>query len=326
MENNINSKDIIFRSKFSDNIQCETERDVFVSAFKKFISLDKNSAIDIIWQMSYNPCSPELWKIGLAPETFSEKVYSALRSELRHQYEKFHHLPGQISRDFWSDIVPVSEEAITAFDKLATKSNVVVATIIYQKCHAYLLAAVDIERVIYLVGSEKENEHHGGICALGFKSSKNPNESEANYLKSMHSYIYDLLYAMFNSGRYKKSSLVHKPFEHLDQQIKDKGNDLPFFFGPEDTDEAPANQVAEIQEEVLLEVTPIEKPTVCIPTFISITAENVLEHKDVFSAFAINRDMSGLIQLNQLGFDLNQVVAKEEAITNLLKASEALNN
>lgn len=318
METNIN-----FRSKFTKHIQNgDVEHDILLSAFKKFIMLDKSSAIDIIWRMSYAPCSKALWEIGLDPESFSEEFYISLRNELRYQYEDFHHIPDQNSRDFWSDAAPVVEEAVETFDELATHSNIIVATVVYQKCHSYLLAKCKekVERVLFLLNAYKENNNYGGICELGF------NSPEADYLKAIHSKIHGLLDAMFNSGRYPKTSFVYKPFEHLGQQIKDKGNDLPFTFGDEDKEEAPANQTDEIQEEVLPEVTPVEEPTVCIPTFISITAENVLEHKDVFSAFAINRDMSGLLQLNQLGFDLNQVVAKEVAIINLLKAAEALNN
>lgn len=323
-----NDTTINFRTKFSDHIQNgDTEYRSLISAFEKFIILDKISAIDIIWRMSYSPCSKALYKIGMDPESFPEEFYTSLRNELRYQYEKCHHLPGQISRDFWSEEVPVFEEAIPAFDELAAQSNIIVATIIYQKCHIYLLTAKDVEdinRAIYLVGSDQENYHYGGICKIGFKDQ----EEAANYLKPIHSKIHKLLDAMFNSGRYQKDSLVHKPFEHLDQQIKDKGNDLPFTFGDEGIDEALANQGYEIQKKVLPEETPIEKSAKEIvhnsTMFKSITTENVLEYKDVFSKFAIARDMSSLVELSKLGFDLNQVVAKETAICNFIQAVEAL--
>lgn len=321
MEKNINCTHIHFRSKFLKHIQNDFEHDILLSAFEKFILLDKKSAIDIIWRMSYASCSEALWKIGLDPQSFSEEYYTSLRNELRNQYEEFHHLPGQNSRDFWSETVPVFDAAVEAFDELMAQSNIIVATVVYQKCHTYLLrkCSEQIERALFLLNAYKEKNNYGGICELGF------NNLEADYLKSIHSKIFNLLHAMFFSAKYQKAALTHKPFENLGQQIKAAGNDLPFTFGDE-TDEAAEEPIDEIQEEVIPQESPVEEPSDCISTFSTITAENVLAHKAMFSAFAINRDMSGLIQLNQLGFDLNQVVAKEEAITNLLKAAEALNN
>jgi len=321
MENNTFS-DIIFRTKFSKHIQCDTEHDVFVSAFQKFLSLDKNSAIEMILQMSYDSCSEVLWKIVLDPESISEEMYAALRSELRHQYEKFHRPSSKDSIHFWAGVSEIAEKEKAQLMDLSGQTNIVVAAVVYNNCHNYILrkSLENIERVGFLLSANKEQLHYGGLCELGFAPK------ESNYLKTFHEQIYNLFNVMFENRKEQKVELTQKPFANLEQQIKSAGNDLPFTFGPEDTDESPANQTDEIQEEVLPEEIPVEEPTVCIPTFISITAENVLEQKAVFSAFAINRDMSSLIQLNQLGFDLNQVVAKEEAITKLLKAAEALNN
>lgn len=322
MENNINCTNINFRSKFSKHIQCEPEHDVFVSAFNKFIALDKNSAIEMIWQMSFDPCSEELWKIVLDPESIPEEMYAALRGELRHHYEKIHRPSDKDSILFWTGTSEIAEDEKAQLMEFSGQTNIVVAAVVYNKCLNYILrkSLENIERVVFLLNANKEQLHYGGLCELRFEPQ------EANYLKAFHKQIHNLFNVMFENRKNQKVEMTQKPFANLAQQIESTGKDLPFTFGPEDNDESPVNPLDEIQEEVLPEEIPVEEPTVCVPKFISITAENVLENKAVFSAFAINRDMSGLIHLNQLGFDLNQVVAKEAAITNLLKAAEALNN
>lgn len=320
MENNINCTNINFRSKFSKHIQCDTERDIFVSAFNKFLALDKNSAIEMIWQMSFDPCSEELWKIVLDPESIPEEMYTALRGELRHHYEKIHRPSDKDSIHFWTGVSEIAEEENSQLMELSGQTNIIVAAVVYNKCLNYILrkSLENIERVVFLLNANKEQLHYGGLCELRFEPQ------EANYLKAFHTQIHNLFNVMYENRKEQKVEMTQKPFANLAQKIESAGNDLPFFFSGQDKNDNQENLEDEIQEEVMPEEISAEKPTVCIPTFISITAENVLENKDVFSAFAINRDMSGLIQLNQLGFDLNQVVAKEEAIINLLKAVEAL--
>ena len=58
--------------------------------------------------------------------------------------------------------------------------------------------------------------------------------------------------------------------------------------------------------------------------FIQITPESVLANKDDFSSFAVDGDLNALIQIGKLGFDLNAVSLKKDAIANLILGANAL--
>ncbi len=307
----INTSAINFRTKFSKHIQSDVEHDVFVSAFKKFINLDEKTAIDILWRLTYNPYSEALWTITLDPETIASEMTAALRNELRYQYAQHH-------PDFLEAEVP--EECMDACSLVSFNTDSITAYVVYNHCNSVLyLDETSIQRILFLLSSDKENQYFGGLRSLNF------NVEEAEYLKPYKTQIYTLLNVMYelrkSEGRYNSN---HTPFQALGAMIQETGNDLPFTLG----DEAVEATEIPVMEEPLHEEIPFqaEESVQGGVVFNAITPECVLEHKDVFSKFAISRDMSSLIQLNQRGFDLNEVVAKQEAITNLLKAAESLNN
>lgn len=310
-----NTNAINFRTKFSKHIQCDEEHAVFVSAFEKFINLDAETATNMLWRLTYNPYSEALWTINLDPETISSEMTAALRNELRYQYTQHY-------SDFLAAEVP--EECMDAYTLLTKRTDAIAAYVVYTHCNIFLyFDEASVTRVLFLLNSDKENQYFGGLRSLNF------NMEESEFLKPSHMEIYTLLKAMYelrkSQGAYTSSS---NPFQNLDTMIQQTGNDLPFTFGEEQADTVEKTLVEETQGECLPEEIPAEEPAQelvqNIALFNAITAENVLEHKDVFSAFAITRDMSCLVQLSKLGFDLNQVVAKETAITNFIQAAVAL--
>ncbi|MBQ2835575.1 MAG: hypothetical protein IJE68_01910 [Clostridia bacterium] len=305
----INNNAINFRTKFSKHIQTDIEHEVFVSAFEKFINLDEQTAIDILWRLTYNPYSEALWTIKLDPETIPSEMTAALRNELRYQYSQCH-------SNFLT--VEVPEEYKEAYSLVSSNTDSITAYIVYKNCNSILyLDETSVQRILFLLSSDKENHYFGGLRSLDF------NVGEAEYLKPYKAQIYTLFNVMYelhkSEGRYNSN---HTPFQELGAMIQETGNDLPFTFGDEAVEATETTAMEEpLHEEISFQA---EESVQKIDVFNAITAEKVLEHKDVFFAFAITRDMSCLVELSKLGFDLNQVVAKEKAISDFIQAAEAL--
>lgn len=312
----INVININFRSKFSKHILSDIEREVLVSAFKKFVNFEKDAAINMLWQLTITPKSEVLLEIGLAPETISPEMDSVLRTELRYQYDVHH------SNFLAVELPEVCREAFSLFEN---HTNKVIAYVVYTHCTSFLfLDESSITRALFLLNSDKENQYFGGLRSLNF------NIEEAEFLKIYHQEVHALLKALYefrkSQGAYTTSNT---PFANLDEMIQKTGNDLPFTLCTEEQPNSAEKMLVDevhdrsLPKEIPTE-SPVQEPLPEIAVFNAITAENILAHKDVFSAFAINRDMSCLVELSKLGFDLNEVVAKEMEITNFIQAAETL--
>ena len=60
-----------------------------------------------------------------------------------------------------------------------------------------------------------------------------------------------------------------------------------------------------------------------LPHFKNLTVHEVLAHQDMFASF-VEGDMNILLELGNFGYDLNQIMEKKAAISNLLSAVKAL--
>jgi len=302
---------LVFRNKFAKLIQCDYEHQVFEEAFEKFFALKPEEALDMLWKLTYAPAINILEKIGLYAG-ISDEMFIALRNELRHQYKEVH-------PDFLN--VDVPEECQNAFTALKNQTDDIVATIVFNHCsmHQYASEEYMIPHLSRLQNS-KENVHCGGIKGLDF------NWNETSYLKQYHGLIHDLLKATYE--HYQKQcgmNTSNSPFAVLGK-LMENGNtdDLPFYM-EKNVDVAPqpdAVQPETVQPETVQSET-VQPAQNSGPSFKSLTAEEIMAHKDAFASFVKDADLNILVQIGQLGFDLNEVMAKKDAISNLLKAIES---
>lgn len=285
-----------FRSKF-EKIVTDENRSIITAAFQKFCSFTSDSARDFLWRLSYDTddASIALSELDLTPEIISYEKISCLRNELRYQYEK-------LVRPNFLD-VEIHEECQEAYTALVNHTDVIVANIVFEHCKSRQYTDVEyMSRLLFLLKSDKENNHFGGIRSLHFSLEA------AAYLKQFHIQIHDLMKAMYDHYQAQCGpSPKNCPFEGLDALVEDAGMDLPFEF--KDPSEKKVSSV--IQEEQPVQVSSGFKP---------LTSDEVLAHKDVFASFLEGNDMNMLLGIAQFGFDLNMVMAKKRAIANLLEA------
>ena len=287
-----------YRNKFEKLITSNEERQIFTAAFNNFFGLAPNKACHFLWELTFNAnvARKALQEIGLNSENMSSEMILSIRNELRHQYNQLR--PGFL------EVSGIPDECQIAFKALKKRTDDIVANVVYHHC-TYRLDEDELymNNLFALLSSDKDNKYFGGISSLYF------GRLEADYLKPLHSLIHDLLKEMY--AHHQKQTFVSQPlnapFAELDKMLQEKGFEIPFNL---------AETPAEVQEEI-----PGKVPADSV--FKAITLENILDHKDVFSAFVINHDMNSLSELSNLGFDLNQVVSKEKAIFKLLKAVEA---
>ena len=294
---NIMDINIKFRTKFEKLIQNDDDRLVLLAAFNRFCSLDPTHACNFLWRLTYNSeddlsISVNLTNLGLNLEIIPLEKISALRNELRYQYEQQY--PTFLK-------VKVEERCKEAFDTLSQKTDPIVATVVYEHCvSCQYMDAESMDRTLWLLNNDQENNFFGGIRSLFF------GKDEANYLKPFHLQIHNLLNAF-----YENRNIMNTPLQGLGQKLEDAGihlestdvSDLPFEWDYDGSD-------------ILM-----EEVTNDIHHFKELTPTNVCEYKDVLSSF-----ITSLNQLREVGFDLNEVIAKENAIIALLEAAEALNN
>lgn len=284
---------IKFRSKFVKAFQhSNADEQVLRKAFEEFLKHGDTFALDLLWRLTFEPCSQGLWLIWLDPQSISDEVHGVLRNELRYQYTQEH-------PDFLSyDKIPV--ELADVFSNLSNRSDTIVANVVLQKCTVCIRTKVankeflELRKISYLLGSRKENNFFGGLKSLGFQ------HDEATYLKPYRQEIQKLFTLM-----------VH---DHIKDLAPDKEQVVEDVKVPEELD----------VDEILYDnstATSTEQPA---DAFTKITPENILTHKDVFSSFALDGDLNALIQIGKLGFDLNAVSLKKEAIANIIKGANAL--
>lgn len=312
---NINTESIsfTFRSKFEKLLNDEN-RPIITAAFEKFCKLGPDSARCLLWRLTFNTdiASTALVELGLNAEIIPLDKISTFRNELRSQYE-------QLRSNFLE--VDVPSECQEAFASLKNHTDAIVANVVYEHCQSRVYGDEDmINRLLFLLSSDKENHFYGGIRSLYFSYE------EADYLKPYHIQIHDMLNALHE--HYKNqcgTALKNLPFEGLAGLIEEAGIELPFDFkevAQEACDEAIEEFLAEMEAEAPIEA-PAEEPAQTDSGFKPLTADAIIASKELFDKFVKSEDLNILCQIGKLGFDLNEVVAKKDKITTLLKAATA---
>ena len=304
-ENTKNST-ISFRNKFEKLIKCDYEHQVFEESFEKFFALNPEEALDMLWKLTYAPAINILEKIGLYAG-ISDEMFIALRNELRHQYKEVH-------PDFLKMSIP--EDCQEAFDVLKNKSDIITAAVVYAHCQSCLYLE-NMDRILFLLNSDKENNYFGGIRSLFF------NADESAYLKQFHEQIYDLLMALHNNVEQHNNSCKNMPFEGLDKLLENADKVLPFYVDVSAQKDVDETLRPVMGDEPLIEPE-VKQPVATGSAYKSLTAEEIMANKDAFASLVKDADLNILVQIGQLGFDLNKVMDKKEAISNLLKAIESM--
>lgn len=308
---NINTENIsfTFRSKFEKLLNDEN-RPIVMVAFEKFFKLRPDSARNLLWRLTFNDdvASSVLIELGLNAEIIPLEKISTFRNELRSQYEQLH--PNFLNVD-------APSECQEAFASLKNHTDAIVANVVYEHCQSSVYVGDDmINRLLFLLKSDKENNYYGGIRSLFFSYE------EADYLKPFHSEIHDMLNALHE--HYKNqcgSASKNLPFEGLATIIEEAGMDLPFDFGEEPTQTAD-DVIQEFMASTEAEV-PEEEPVDAGSEFKELSSKAILENENVFASFIKDDDLNVLFQIGKLGFDLNDVMAKKDKIATLLKAAAA---
>ena len=311
--NEIQNTTFAFRNKFEKFLNDEN-RPVITAAFAKFCSFNPGKAHAILWQFTYKPREVPFYfeELGLDMEQISDDFLPVLVSELRTQYKKMH-------PEFCKVAVP--EELQEAFTTFINATNEIVAKHVYDRCNSKQYNPKEVEINLNKMINEKAFEETR-VKAIQFFSF---GQLEARYLYDYRSALHDLLEKMYEL----KLLILSKPFENmpfanLGNMLNDSGfnladdSELPFVFGSknESTAKDPTNPVENASPASAEESVQTDSG------FKPLTSEEILAHKDVFASFVKNDDLNVLFQIGQLGFDLNQVAAKKEAISKLLKAAE----
>lgn len=281
--NNMNAN-FNFRTKFKKVLNDENYSAI-TSAFQKFCNFTTCEARKTLWNLTYSSTKAleVLSYLGLSSEIISYDNQMIFRNELRFQYE-------QLCPSF---MLPSMEDLIKSkFSALESKTDIIVANIVFDYCHAAMIKDEQIDRILFLLKSEKDTNYFGGIRSLGF------NMEEAQYLKPFHIEIHNLLASM-------------KDFFE---------NDVPFYMEEE---EEKVEAVEQISEEESTEL-PEKKSDETSSKFKSITPEALLIHREIFASYVYGNDMNILMEIGHLGFDLNEVIAKAEKIQSFLNAAENL--
>lgn len=272
-----------YRTKFK-KILNESDVKKVDQAFNIFCNInDPAEAIDILWKLTFEsaPYYLESQEINLPAQLMiTQRNLEITRNELRVQYEQLH-------PDFLK--VDVPDKCKEAFDTLVKQTDTIVAKVVYDNCHTKHLYVNDeeINRILYLLKSDKDTYHFGAIRRLGF------DYEEANYLKQYHNEIHDIL-------KFADSSI--------------QNDDLPFYMSGEE------ESVVTVDKEQ----EPPRQNEEC-PELKPVTLQDVIANQEIFKAFVEKDDFNLLIPIAHLKFDLNDVMNKREKIKNLVMALEAFN-
>jgi len=268
-----------FRTKFKKLLNDENIL-VITKAFENFCIHSSTVARDILWRMTYSTDSAyqEIYNLGLNQKNIPTEKILLFRNELRYQYEQK-----------YSNFLKLNSEGELeeVYSTLMNKTDSIVANVVYNRCYLERNSS-EINRILFLLQSEKEQNYFGGIRSLNF------NIKETEYLKLYHTEIHNLLqatYIAFNSEEF---------------------DELPFYMGEEES-------IEEIGENLISEES-VDNSSV----YKILTPEEILMHKDIFKSFAEKGDLNLLIPIGQLGVDLNEVSSKKEEIYNFIKAADAL--
>ena len=286
---------IEFRSKFKKLLPEDIKSSDILDAFQRFCALQPNEAINLLWCLTYSENSAEI-AFNIIGLSFQYIPIIELRNELRHHYNNFH--PGFLT------IEATSQEVQEAYNTLKKKTDLIVSHIVYKHCNLRMfLVETEINRIIYLLNSDKENYFFGGIKALGFSSE------EATFLKNSHKEISNLFKAMYDANQQDSKNL---PFLEAKQLVITATTDSLV----ENQTENSTKNESEVSDSA-------ENLPVGDSHYKPITAEEILANKDIFTSFAKN-NFEALSLLQSTGFDLNQVMSKKVQISNFIDAVEAL--
>lgn len=302
--------DFKFRTKFEKLIRNDEHRQALIFAFNNFCSYTPLEAINYLWKLTYysgdihfneldeTAISILLLDLYLDFSVVSPSEILNLRNELRYQYEL-------LNPNFLK--VEMDEQSEKAFTELANKSDIITATIVYEHCISFqCITDEDMSRILFLLNNSNENNFFGGIRSLYFT------KREAIYLKPFHTQIHDLLeavYEFYTDSNSSKNDSYQEPNMAIENTEFEDDSDLPFVWGNEhlSVDSSADN---------------------CSSTFKfkELTSKNILEHKHVFALLESDLNIDILKQISDLGFDLNEVIVKQQKIINLLIADKDLSN
>lgn len=319
-----------------------------LAALKCFLWLKPETAAWILWRMSVAKSvadkaeaieEEEKWqetisrahamkakslqKLGLVEGDISFEELIPFRNELRYQYQQNH-----------SDFMKL--EAGEAFKALQDKAGVIEACTVYDHCILKLHGETEeVDRIVFLLESEKENNQFGGVRELDFK------KDEATYLKPYFKEIADLFKALVEEKRQNEAE--DKPLAGLADKLREAGKVLPEI----QADVKPA--IADtVSEDICEKADVVYNSNLCesrdvttkgpVPEepahetdiqnakenyFKRLTVHEVLDHKKLFVAF-IEGDMNMLLEFGKLRYDLNEILANKQAISDLLSAARVL--
>lgn len=300
---NNKKNNFMFRTKFEKLLNQENRRNI-TAVFEKFCRFDPRTAHDFLWRLTYDLdiAYSALEEIGVESGNFLFERIPVLRNELRFQYEKINH-------EFFT--VAVYEDCKESFENLEDHTDPIVAKVVYEHCMKWCsIKESCMDRILYLLKSDKENNYFGGIRSLGF------NMDEANYLKEFHLYIYHILRDLYEHSEQERKRL-------LEEQEEQEKHYLPYYMEYRDEDETSRPQQEE-QENEEQEEQEDEELDYMNSEFELLTPEIILKHKEIFKAFVSSNDRNILVEIAKLGLDLNQVIDKEQEIKEFLGAIDAL--
>jgi len=301
----MNTYNIDFRSKFEKVITNDENRQLFINAFENFCNLSDHEASAILWRMMYSSdsdseyakadCAKDLRQLGL--EDVSQEILSVLKNELRYQYQQCH-------PNAWEIDIP--DSCKDAYTGLRQVTNIIVANQVYKNCfNRVSTSEEEMTRITILLQSDKENFYFGGIRELNF------NPEQANYLKQFHTQIYNLFVDVYGWFRVQLSHQSwNESGSHIDTVKFNPNEDLPFTMSETSPETSLAESLSENSDE--------EPIYVATTKFTALTLESIEAHQELFSSLVQEKDFSSLHELRALGFDLNEVISKEDAIRETL--------
>ena len=191
----------------------------------------------------------------------------------------------------------------------------------------------NIQKLNFLLNNYKEKNYFGGIRMLGFDFV------QAEYLKSFYEEIRELFNALYkmNSenifgdhlgevlGRVLSNTKLQLPEEPesateeeqpaLKEPESATKEEQPALKEPESSTEEKQSAIEEPKEIESFSEDEEEHP--------GVNAENVLYDRELFKRFVAG-NLESLIEIKNLGYDLNEVVEKNQEIAAFLKAAENL--
>lgn len=171
-----------YRTKF-EKVLTKDNRQLVNDGFRKFCLLQLDTAGKLLWDLDGDNAAAGAVLEYLGLECIPEEYVPLLRNELRHQYERIH------GKCFGTDKIPEKWKA--AYVELANNTNQIIANTVLWRCQRTLERGVPmVERVLYLLNSDSENNYFGGLRQMGF------DYHDADYLKPYHMYVHGLLLVM----------------------------------------------------------------------------------------------------------------------------------